>query len=67
MTLGPSELTPKRIEVHEDEVGVVHYEYFVTVADEDGLHHVEGRRTEVYGRAGDAWRLISMSGGSRPV
>jgi hypothetical protein len=60
------ELVPKSIEVHGDDIGVVHYAFVAAIADAEGPRHVEGRWTEVYRAESGTWFLLSSSGGPRP-
>jgi hypothetical protein len=58
------QLHPLAIEVFDGTVGVVHYYFRASVEGADTPPALaSGRWTEIYSRRGDAWLLISVTGG----
>lgn len=57
-------IEPKGVEVYDDKVGVVHYNYAATVSlGEDQTQEVVGRWTEIYLKQDQTWIMVGVHGG----
>jgi len=57
-------LTPLKVIVTEESIGIVHYTYSALVMDKTGLEKkVSGRWTEVHVKKGGKWLFLSVQGG----
>jgi hypothetical protein len=57
-------LTPLKVIVTEESIGIVHYTYSALVMEKNGMEKkVTGRWTEIHVKKGGKWLFLSVQGG----